>query len=211
MRTVLLGILGAFGSCATAAADAPAWSLELLIGDAHNFASHTRIERGGDPAIDLSGDYETRGFESPLHYALRIARWEGDRAWELELLHHKVYLQNRPRAVESLSVSHGFNVVSVNRACAVNAWRFRLGAGPVVAHPEASIAGVSYDGPYELAGAAVVGGAGAVIALTPKLSIVAEVSATYGYVRVHPDGEPDLRVEIRNPAIHAQAGIGYRF
>jgi hypothetical protein len=70
---------------------------------------------------------------------------------------------------------------------------------------------VSYDGPYELAGAAATGGVGAVIVLTSKLSIVAEVAATYGYVRVHPDGEPDLKFEIRNPAIHAQAGIGYRF
>jgi hypothetical protein len=125
MRTatqLLRGVLGSTALCATAAADEPAyWSFELLIGDADNFTSHTRIEHAADPAIELNGDYETRGFESPLHYALRVARWENDRAWELELLHHKVYLQNRPASVESLSVSHGFNIVSLNRAYASNA------------------------------------------------------------------------------------------
>ena len=193
------------------AGEAPAWSLEVLIGDAINFDSRTRIEHAHRSPLVFDGDYATHGLEGPLHYTMRIARWDGDRAWELQLLHHKLYLRNRPPEVDALSVSHGFNIVSLNRAYAVDRWRFRIGLGPAIAHPEARIGGVSYDGPYELAGVAGLGGIGTTLALTQNLSIVGEITATFGYIAVHPHGSPDLNVSIRNPAIHAQLGIGYRF
>jgi hypothetical protein len=187
------------------------WSVEVLIGDALNLTSRTRLEYAQELAVVLNGDYRTRGFEAPVHYVVRVARWNGERGWELQLLHHKLYLDNRPQGVESLSVSHGFNIVSFNRTYASGPWRFRIGAGPVIAHPEARIGGVSYDGPYELAGAAAFGAIGAELALTPNLSVTGEIAATYGYVDVHPHGAPDLDFSISNPALHAQAGLGYRF
>lgn len=189
----------------------PAWSLEVLIGDAINFDSRTHIQYAQSNPVVLDGDYETRGLEGPLHYTVRVARWDQDRAWELQLLHHKLHLRNRPSEVHALSVSHGFNIVALNRACTVNRWRFRIGLGPVIAHPEARIGGVSYDGPYELAGVAGLGGVGTTLALTPNWSILGEITATFGYVEVHPHGNQDLTFSIRNPAIHAQFGIGYRF
>jgi len=191
-------------------AERSGWSAEALIGDAFNFNSRTHIDYANSD-VALNGDYHTHGFEAPLHYTVRIARWHGDRAWELQLMHHKVYLQNRPQGVDALSVSHGFNIVSLNRAFAADPWRLRVGLGPVIAHPEAQIGAVSYDGPYELAGAAVLGAVGAQFTLTPKLSIVGELAATFGYIDVHPHGAPDLNFSIRNPALHAQVGVGYRF
>lgn len=62
---------------------------------------------------------------------------------------------------------------------------------------------VSYGGDYELAGAAAQGSAGLTFALTSHLSIVGEIAATFGYIDVHPKGEPDLSFSIRNPAIRA--------
>jgi hypothetical protein len=194
----------------TAAAQS-AWSAEVFIGDAFNLTSRTHIHNVQTSASVFGGDYETRGFEGPLHYSLRLTRWNQDRGWQLELLHHKLYLRNRPPGVEALSVSHGFNIVTLGRAYALDPWRFRLGAGPVVAHPEARIGGVSYGGDYELAGAAAIGSVGATFDLTPHWSIAAEIAATFGYADVHPGGEPDLRFSVRNPAIHAQFGVGYRF
>lgn len=199
-------------TCAQAtAAQEPQWSAEVLIGDAINLSSRTHIEHVQTSASAFGGDYETRGFEGPLHYAWRVTRWTGSRGWELQLLHHKLYLRDRPAGVEALSVSHGFNIVTLGRAYALDAWRFHVGVGPVIAHPEARIAGVSYDGDYELAGAAVLGGVGAQFELSPHWSIAGEIAATFGYAKVHPSGEPDLRFSVRNPAIHAQVGLGYRF
>jgi hypothetical protein len=112
---------------------------------------------------------------------------------------------------EALSISHGFNIVAVSRAYALHPWQFRFGPGPVIAHPEARIGEASYDGDYELAGAAAVGSAGAMFALTPQLSVVGEATATFAYVNVHPKGEPTLTFSVRNPAIHARVGLAYRF
>jgi hypothetical protein len=214
--TRLAGKLAAALACVVgfaqpSAARQPEWSAELLIGDAFNLTSRTHIHNVQVAAAAFDGDYETRGFEGPLHYAWRLTRWDQDRGWELQLLHHKLYLRNRPAALEALSISHGFNIVTLGRAYARDAWRFRIGLGPVIAHPEARIAGVSYGGDYELAGAAAVGSVGATFDLTPRWSIAGEIAATFGYADVHPSGEPDLRFSVRNPAIHAQFGIGYKF
>ncbi|HET9445417.1 MAG TPA: hypothetical protein VFO35_04115, partial [Steroidobacteraceae bacterium] len=97
------------------------------------------------------------------------------------------------------------------RAYALHPWRFRLGLGPVIAHPEARIRGVSYDGDYELAGAAAVGSAGATFALTPRVWVIGEVAITVGYADVHLRGEPASSFNVLNPAIHARIGFDYRF
>jgi hypothetical protein len=187
------------------------WSMEVLIGDALNLSTRTHIQNAATSPAAFDGEYETRGLEGPLHYTVRLTHWDHDRGWALELMHHKLYLRNRPQGVEALSISHGFNVVTISRAYALGAWRLRAGAGPVIAHPEARIGGFSYDGGYELAGAAVVGSIGAAFPLTAQLSITGEVAATYGYAKVHPSGEPGLTFAVRNPALHAQVGLSYRF
>jgi hypothetical protein len=194
-----------------AIADEARWSFEALIGDAYNLDSRTRVRQEAVGHVSLEGDYETRGLEGPLHYAWRISRWNDDKAWELQLLHHKLYLQDPPNPIEALSVSHGFNIITVNRAFEFDQWRARVGVGPVLAHAEARIAGTSYDGPYELAGVAALVGAGRILALTTNLYVLGEISATFGYIEANPEGAPELEFSIRNPALHAQIGLGYQF
>jgi hypothetical protein len=198
-------------ACGVDADDRVHWSAELLIGDAYNADSATHIKHETLGDVAFTGDYQTRGFEGPFHYAWRVARWDEDRGWELQLLHHKLYLQNRPTGVDLLSVSHGFNILTFNRALQFGSWRVRGGVGPVITHAEATILGTSYDGPYELAGAAVLVGVDRKVQLSTRLYVLGELAATYGYVHAHPDGTPRLELTIRNPAIHAQLGVGYRF
>jgi hypothetical protein len=187
------------------------WSLDVLIGDAYNADSHTRIKHHELGDFSFDGDYETHGFESPLHYAWRIARRDDDGAWELQLLHHKIFLQNRPSGVDALSVSHGFNIVTINRAVEHRGWHLRAGLGPVITHTEARILGASYDGPYEIAGAAALIGVGREVELGAHFYLLGEVSGTYGYIRTQPNGPSDLELTIQNPALHAQVGLGYEF
>jgi hypothetical protein len=210
LHSVFAGLACAGPSLAWAAQE-PEWSMEVLVGDALNLSTRTHIQHAATSTAAFDGDYETRGFEGPLHYTIRLTHWDQDRGWALELLHHKLNLRNRPQGVEALSISHGFNIVTISRAYALGSWRLRVGAGPVVAHPEARIGGSSYDGDYELAGAAIVGSVGAAVPLTTQLLITGEVAATYGYAKVHPSGEPDLTFDVRNPAFHARVGLGYRF
>jgi hypothetical protein len=208
---VLCAVVGVALVGRQAVAEEARWAFEALVGDAYNFNSRTRLRHEATGRISVDGEYETHGLEGPFHYAWRIARWEDERAWELQLLHHKLYLQDPPSPIEALSVSHGFNIITVNRAFALGAWRARVGVGPVVTHAEARIGGTSYDGPYELAGAAALVGAGRTLALTSHLYLLGEISASFGYIEASPDGSPDLEFSIRNPALHAQIGLGYRF
>src|SRR3954470_12198178 len=145
---------------ATSVGAADGWNLEVAGGDALSFHNRLKIEQEGGYSQSVNADYETRAFRSPLYYMLRAGRWQGDEGWELSLLHHKLYLTNPPPGVSGLSVSHGFNVITVNRAFNRGDWTWRLGAGPVVTHAEATILSTTYDGPYRLAGAAALASVG---------------------------------------------------
>lgn len=89
------------------------WSLEAYVGDAYNFRTRLKVEQDGGFSRSMSADYDTRGFDRPLYYLLRAARWQEARAWEASLIHHKLYLTNPPAGVTALSISHGFNILAV--------------------------------------------------------------------------------------------------
>jgi hypothetical protein len=187
------------------------WSFEAHVGDAYNWPTRLEIEQDGGYSRSVRADYDTRGFDRPLYYVLRAARRQEARAWEASLIHHKLYLANPPDGVTSLSISHGFNIVSVNRAGRVGDWIYRAGAGPVVTHAEATINGVRYDGPYRLAGAALLVGGGRRFDIGRSAFLSAEVMATAAYASAKLPGSPQARLRTNNAAIHALAGIGVEF
>src|SRR4051812_26030805 len=170
---------------AAAPAAAQTWTVEALGGNAYSLRTHLNIRQ--DPGYDRSirGDYETRGFRSPPYYALRAGYWQGGKdeasAWEAQLVHHKVYLKNPPDGVSSLSISHGFNIVSFNGAYRTGNSVFRFGAGPVTTHAEGTINDVTYAGRYQLSGFGALAGAGRRFPLTKGFfaSIEAMVTAAY--------------------------------
>ncbi len=186
------------------------WSFEAMLGDAYNFRARLEIDQESFRR-ELTADYATRGFDTPLYYAVRVSRWRGDDGWELQHIHHKLYLQNPPAGVSAFSVSHGFNIVSVNRAWQRAGWTVRLGAGPVVTHAEGTINGVIYDGPYEVAGAALLAGAGRRVYFGRTTFVQIEGAATAGYAKPQPDGDPALRLSVTNVALHALVGVGVDF
>jgi hypothetical protein len=72
------------------------WSFDAYVGDAYNWPARLEIEQDGGYSRSVRADYETRGFDRPLYYVLRAARWQAARAWEVSLLHYKLYLTNPP-------------------------------------------------------------------------------------------------------------------
>lgn len=187
------------------------WSFEAYVGDAYNFRTDLEIEQDGGFSRSLRADYDTNGFETPLYYLLRAGRWHEQRAWELSLIHHKLYLGNPPAGVEALNISHGVNMISLNRAARTGSWVYRAGAGPVVTHAEATINGVRYDGPYRLSGAALLAGAGWRHDLSKSVFVSAELMATAAYVKAKMSGPPDATIRTSNLAVHALAGVGFEF
>lgn len=195
--------------CSMNASAQAQWTAELALGDAYDFRTDLEIAQG-DYSRELTAKYETRAYEDPPYYSLRLARTEHERGWELQLVHHKLYLQNRPPEVSSLSISHGFNMVTINRAFSRGEWTYRAGAGPVITHAEADVNGVSYGGPYELCGAAVMTSIGRKFIVNERWHAGAELSATLAYAQPRPDGTPPLELRLWNAAVHLQVGIGLR-
>jgi hypothetical protein len=150
----------------------------------------------------VRADYETRGLRSPLYYLLRAGRWDERRGWEISLLHHKLYLTNPPAGVANLSVSHGFNIVSLNRSFRDGDWTWRLGAGPVITHAEAVILGTQYHGPYRLAGVALMGGVGRRFYVGERTYLALEGAASAAYASPRLEGAPGAELKVRNIALH---------
>jgi len=190
---------------------AEGWVAEAYGGDAFNLRSRLSIEQDGGFSRSLSADYETRAFRAPPYYMLRTGRWRGEAAWEVALIHHKLYLKNPPAGVASLSVSHGFNMVTLNRAIASGDWVYRFGAGPVITHAEATINGTVYNGPYRLAGVAVLAGAGRRFSLGERMFVALEGAVSAGYAKPRMSGPPDAELRVTNLALHGFVGLGYRF
>lgn len=208
-KTILF--LCVWGWTALTAVAAENWSVEAFLGDAYNFRSRLKVEQDGGYSRSLNADYDTKGFESPLYYTLRGGRWTDDRAWELSFTHHKLYLQNPPAGVASLSVSHGFNILTVNRAFRSGNWVYRFGAGPVITHAEGAINGIGYDGSYKLSGAALMAGGGRRFYLGKSAFFSLEAMATAAYANPKMSGPLNAEIKVSNIAIHGLAGIGFEF
>ena len=126
---------------AAALADEPRFRVELALGGAQSFDSSLHVEQSGQPALDVDADWDTRPFEAPLYYALRISRTGHRGGWALHLAHHKLHLQNPPPEIQRFSISHGYNLLTFERGFVVSGFELWGGAGVVIAHPESTIRG----------------------------------------------------------------------
>lgn len=193
------------------------WSVEVGSGAPYNFPMPLHIHQNGQ-YINMTANYETRPFEMPYYYDLRIGKWEGNRAWEFEDIHHKIYLENTTDQVQHFSISHGYNFFFINRALrASNQLIYRFGCGIVIGHPESTINGEVFpeDGGtlnnwgYYLAGPAAQASLGRRFYLSHKFFVELEGKVTAGYaiVPVAGNGQADAP----DVAVHANFGLGYDF
>ena len=207
----LLLILGA-----ASPALAAEWELRLGLGAVSNLASPLTVRQGSFEEIRVDdADYETRPFESPVYYSVRAGRWDAGRGWELELIHLKLFLSDPPPEIQRFAVSHGYNLVTVNRGWDLGRVVLRLGAGGVIAHPESTIRGRTapeegglFDSGYHLTGPAVQGAAEWRLGLGERWVLGVEGKATAARAEVPVAGG---EAEVPSYALHALVGLGYRF
>lgn len=189
------------------------WVFQVSVGAVENLESSLEIRQDGFPDLELDADYETRPFEGPLYYSLRGGWWRGRGGWELELIHQKLFLQDPPPEVQHFAISHGYNLLTVNRAWEGRGLVWRLGAGAVIAHPENEVRGRVLDpeetnlpGGYHLAGPVLQAAAEKRFGLGESwfLGLEGKVSGALAEVPIS-GGE----AEVPNVAFHALLGIGY--
>lgn len=198
------------------------WTFEIFGGTGLNIPLPLTIENTetGDKLVDNEiVNYSTKPFEGSPYYAWRVARWEKDEAWELQLVHHKIYLNNLNdyQNIDSFSISHGYNLITANKAWDKGDYIYRLGAGVVLTHPEFEFEDNKLDQTKGLGGAGFyLDGitAQAAIAkqydLTKNIFATTEAMFTASYAKVNPD-HYDYEATVPNSALHILAGLGYNF
>jgi hypothetical protein len=203
-------------AAATAAAGEPGWRVELGLGGAHSLGSTLQLEQEDQPALALDADWAARSFESPLYYALRLARADARGAWALRFIHHKVHLENTTPEVERFGVSHGYNLLTLERGFTLGGFELWAGAGLVIAHPESTVrgetraenAGGPFGGGYYLTGPTAALAAGRRLPLGGHVAVVPELRFTLSRARV-PIAAGEASVP--NAALHLTVGLEWRF
>ena len=198
-----------------ASASDTGWSAEFLLGGAWNAGSGLKITQSGHPDLEFDADFATDPFAQPLYWALRFNHHRPGRIWSLELLHHKLILQDPPPEVAEFSITHGTNIVSLQHAWLRPRWRFMALAGLVVAHPENTVRGLKlpeegglFGVGYQVTGPALGAGVGAHITLTDWLDLNAEARLIAAWIRVD---VVDGRASFTNLAAHLLLGPRVRF
>lgn len=120
-------------------------SFEVMPGLALALPTSLVVMQDGKPDISVKAHYAVKSFEVPIYYSYRLGVWMKHHAWEIELNHLKIYLQNRPPEIDRFSISHGYNQIWINRIYYKSSFLFRIGIGPVITHNESTIRGLRWD------------------------------------------------------------------
>jgi hypothetical protein len=144
MKTHLIFIFFIFFLFENSNAQRAQWSFEFHGGLPYNIPSPLIIKQQNENVLRLNAKYYSEPMISPYYWVWRVSRFKDDKSWEFEAIHHKIYLKNTPPEVESFGISHGYNILTVNRSYSKTAFSkfsyiLRLGAGVVLAHPENNI------------------------------------------------------------------------
>jgi hypothetical protein len=120
------------------------WTFELHCGEVYNLPMPLIIRQQSYPDIKFKARYASESFILPVYWDWRFSRWQNGKSWEFEAIHHKLYLDNTTSEVQKFNISHGFNMIMVNRGIQKKSFRCRAGAGIILAHPESIIRGKEF-------------------------------------------------------------------
>ena len=191
------------------------FTFQVFGGGAWNATTPVTIHQEGHPDLDFTAHWETKPFVQPFYWAVKASLEDRSGAWELQLLHDKLYLTHEPPEIAAFEVSHGFNFVTLARSFPLGkGFTARAGAGAVLAHAESTVRGEPEEntgnlgGGYELTGPAFLAGAGWQLPLSRYFFVSAEALVTAAHARV-PVARGDAT--FCNVALHGLIGLGVRF
>ena len=193
-----------------AGARAADWTGEFLFGGAFNANSTLEISQAGQPDLRFDASWETRPFQQPLYWALRLGHERGRHGFALELHHHKIYLRNGSEEVESFSISHGLNFITGQYRWRHARWHLLGLAGIAAAHRESTVRGLAveesggwFNGGYEPTGPVLGVGAGSTVRLYGPLEVALEIRLVQSWISVD---VAQGRADTTNFALHLLAG-----
>ena len=191
------------------------WTFELHGGEVFNLPMPLIIRQQGYPDIKLTARYHTEAFTPPIYWDWRFSRWQNGKSWEFEAIHHKLYMDNTTSEVQKFNISHGFNIITVNRGFDKKTFQYRAGAGIVLTHPESNIRGKEFgesadesDLGYYISGPALNLAISKPFRLGSRFYINAEAKTTLAYAHIQvAQGHAD----VYSFAFHILLGLGVDF
>jgi len=194
-------------------------TFELKTGVPENIATPMYYwKKGWYEARQIWARYKSEPFQEAPYYVYRfgIVDSETHNKWEFEFMHHKLLLKNIPTdTFKSFQISHGYNMMWINRGWQKKYFLIRLGLGLVLAHPEIELANGEREAWVE---GTFVGfyfaGVCAQIAIEKKFYIYEnfffdpEIKFTVAQAQVR---FPDGYANVPNVAFHFTFGFGYQF
>jgi hypothetical protein len=179
----------------------------------HNFPLPLVIRQDGQPDIKLTARFSTRPFFEVPYYDVKVGLARETWALELELIHHKLYLDNPPAEVGAFELTHGYNPILVNVVREPHGVALRLGAGILLAHPETTIRGrrFSEDGGvlgWYISGPAAQLSVSKSFDISQRLFAGLEGKIVSAWARIPVvNGSAD----VPNLSVHGLASVGWRF
>jgi hypothetical protein len=171
------------------------------------------IRQTGQPDIRLIAHFDTRPFAEVPYYDVKVGMARSPWALELELVHHKLYLANRPAEVDTFEITHGYNPILLNAVREKWGVAFRAGAGFVLTHPQTMVRGLRFPETGGILGWYVSGPA-AQVSVSRRLGIGRHFFADLegklvgAWARVPiVDGSAD----VPNLSLHGLVSAGWRF
>jgi hypothetical protein len=196
---------------------AQTWSLELMGGSAYNLPTPLTVSQAGYPDVSLTAHYDTKPFGPFLpYYSGRLRVWIKHRPWELQLVHHRLFLANTTDEIQRFNVHFGYNYILAGRAWRTHGVLVHAGAGVIVPNPENIVrgrgvntgqVGAIHTG-YGLSG---VGGSVLVsreATLASHMFLVAEGGAMFARATVP---VVDGSAHVPNVGLHGRVGVGLVF
>ena len=161
-------------------------AFEYFRGTAFNVPTTLTVTQTGYPPIEFTAHYEVKPLAARAYYAYRLELWKKNKAWILEHLHHKVYLENPQGGVEEFEVTHGYNLITFNRGWRRGHYILLVGGGVVLAYPHSTIRGRTWphDAGYDLSGGTIQGAVARRFDMGKRIFASVEGKLTASWARV---------------------------
>lgn len=190
-----------------------AFKMEMHGGFPINIASPVHIVQSGHDPIRFNAHFYSEPFYSPQYWMWRLGIENDKGSYELEAIHHKLYLSRENNIVKQFSISHGLNIITINKGIVCKNFLIHLGVGPILAHPENNVRDKALDQTkglfgmgYYITGPCTNIAISRKIFLTKKFYSNFELKHTFAYANVP---VVDGYAEVYNNAFHLIFGLGF--
>lgn len=193
------------------------YSFEFSGGAVLNLPARISIKQENFEQIRLSpAIFRSEPFVLPPYWDWRFSMQRNNNVFELEAIHHKLYLKNRPiDKIQQFSISHGFNMFFVNYGIVRKGFLYRIGLGAVFTHPETIIRNMKFEDEgqflsttYYLSGPALNLSIGKRMYFLKRVFVNAEIKNTTAFVKIP---VASGTATVFTSTFHFIAGLGYDF